>query len=323
MSPITPNQNNQEIHKNHIKPLTLPTNTMWGNGVNKIIALVVFIFLLFSTIPVFALQFQPIKEITEFEKEIISNAAKKPAGEALKNAIEFKTSRGLVVLKFQNGDEGYYGYGGKNISSKTAADPEKTTEECILNSLKYDGYDCLPKDSNKTVSDNSSEDAASRAGKVFEEFLKVWNKPLIANELTPEELAEADNLMHTYIGLFSQFPDDKRQDIYSITGSITARGNRYASQFENTISSFVDAKTMADFYDLYIRDAEDSDLRMRNEDRPSEKDKYMALQKLIDYLQNWQEVRPFALFGTTQIFFEKNEPAVLQDLINQGKVRNI
>jgi len=122
MSPITPKPNNQELHKNHIKLLTPPTNTRWGNGVNKITAPIVFIFLLFSAIPTLAAQFQPIKEITEFEKEIISNASKKPAEEVLKDAVEFRIGRGFIVLKFQNNDEGYYAYGEKISNAPKTAD---------------------------------------------------------------------------------------------------------------------------------------------------------------------------------------------------------
>src|SRR3989338_9390702 len=121
MSPITPKPNNQELHKNHIKFLTPPTSTRWGNGVNKITAPILFILLLFSAIPVLAAQFQPIKEITEFEIKVITNVLKRPPDkdkiiaeieEKYSEKIEsFTTFRNVVVLRFQNGNEGYYYYG--------------------------------------------------------------------------------------------------------------------------------------------------------------------------------------------------------------------
>ena len=60
MSPITHNPNNQEPLKNHIKLLTPPTNTRWGNGINKITAPIILVLLLFSTIPALALQSEEI-----------------------------------------------------------------------------------------------------------------------------------------------------------------------------------------------------------------------------------------------------------------------
>ncbi len=238
-------------------------------------------------------QWQPISEITDFECGIIQNASKKTCAITIENADAFVLQKNLVIVRFQNGDEGYYGYGGGGLASKTA------------------------------IGDESDGDIYGKAIRTYNQFIKVWRERTgRVNELTPEELAEADGLMQTYFSLVQQLPDEmKKNELAFNTSPIATLGNRYASQFENLFSS-ASTYTRANFYDFYIYWAEDSDNRsMRDEDKPNEQDKRLALQKLADILLNWQgQEFPFTIMSATRDFFEKNDPVTLHSLIKQKKI---
>lgn len=236
-------------------------------------------------------QWQPISEISAFECAIIENASKKPCARVIESADYFVLERNLVIVRFQNGDDGYYiGRNGSGAISETTA--------------------------------NSELDQEDERKKIFDKFTDIWNSKKTPNELTPDELNQADGLMLKYFSVLSRLQNGN-SEIASIMESVAARGNRYASEYENLLSSQNDNSLMANFYDYYIGTAENSDPRMRDQDRPSDEDKRAALKKLINAIKNLKPDVIFTLSQYTGNFFKKNEPAILQSLINANLIKSV
>src|SRR3989344_1179401 len=191
-------------------------------------------------------QWQPISEISTFECDIILNASKKPCARTLENADAFVLLKNLIIVRFQSGDEWYYSYGGNySYGGSGKGFPLKIS----------------------VISDEPSI-ILQAAKETYYKFLEVWNRPATANELTYEELAEADGLMQAY------------------------------------------------FYDFYIHEVGED--ISRDEDKPNDEEKLAALQKLINVLWNAPPLRHFTLSSSARDLLEKNDPAILENLIKRG-----
>lgn len=240
-------------------------------------------------------QWQPISEISTFECDIILNASKKPCARTLENADAFVLLKNLIIVRFQSGDEWYYSYGGNySYGGSGKGFPLKIS----------------------VISDEPSI-ILQAAKETYYKFIEVWNRPATANELTSEELAEADGLMQAYFYLVSQLPTDaKISAIVNDIQGITARGKRYASQLENLLFPLGNSNLLADFYDFYIHEVGED--ISRDEDKPNDEEKLAALQKLINVLWNAPPLRHFTLSSSARDLLEKNDPAILENLIKRG-----
>ena len=254
-----------------------------------------------------------INEISDFECNIILNASKKPCARIIENADAFILEKNLVIIRFQKDNAiGYYGYDVKDLSPKTKASSKPNLKPEQTDNNDSNRYDDM--------------DAARAVTLLFSQFYKVWTDYNETNEtvdeLTPEKLTRADDLMRKYFNLVSQLSADAQlYEIRSTVGPMTTLGNRYAAELENLIYPLADAKLMVTFYDNYIHDAIVLNRNMRYEDKPSAEEKNAALEKLINALGDTQpSEEPPNLFFSTRNFLKDNNPTALQDLIDQRKL---
>lgn len=175
----------------------------------KISAPVIFIFLLFSAIPAFASQFQPIKEITDFEIEIIANTIKRPPDKdkiiaevekTYNEKIEyFSTIRNLVILKFQNGDEGYYAFGENATQVTTEQRDNKKTEQISTDAIDLEHIRKTAAEE-KNVAENSKDESSQP--KTVEEISKTEREE--ESFKIYEEINEIDKKLIHALGLYDE-----------------------------------------------------------------------------------------------------------------------
>lgn len=265
----------------------------------KITAPIVFVFLLFSAIPSFASQFQPIMEITEFEKEIISNAAKKPAEGILKDAIGFRINFNLVILKFKNGNEGYYGFGEK---------PPKTSAESRAYSDDYE------QENSGWEKTSDADDYAKRLWNNFYNTSLEARYGITANE---EKMIEADNFMREFHNLLLSDMSIIKERINNTSPPINIvlgnRGNRYYYVFE-AIQNYLTASKQLEFYNYYV-----DPVHVLEQDQPTYSDIYLAIQNVKLIILNNPKPDLSVLYSIiAQI--EKIDPQILEELKQAGKI---
>ncbi len=216
------------------------------------------------------------------------------------------TSDTLIKMYLEDGTIAYYGFGAKKDTDKKSRDNEKN--ENVLNSLEI-GQQTL----HATIDNYSTHEEWANVYQKQYESLKtklnaLWSRAEVSDNLTTEQLTEADKLVEEYL----ETPSDPIIDpgIVTLLGTF---GNRYTSLL-NTLG-FLGGNSRLDFMFLnaYIGSSDSAPL----EDRPTDLQKHEAIQRLTDYVLQSYEKEENLIFSETKEEIKRLDPTAWQTIIDK------
>lgn len=177
---------------------------------------------------------EPISEIGDYERALIYQASRRHPESVLRQAETFSTRRGIVMVRFLNGDIGVF-----------ASNESTMARGGRLGSSQAESLDS-PQDRTSIVT-------------IENEFKRIWDQYSDVNHITPEELDKADRLVEEFIEKTTGSNDRDR----FVSWIALRGGNRYLSLM-TPLLSLLKPKRQADFWETYI-----GSHYARREDRPT------------------------------------------------------
>lgn len=222
----------------------------------------------------FALEWQPIAEITDVELKTIANASRQFPGWIYKDAKAFRVKHQVVIeILLKDGIVKYYAVGNSNDDFVANQDQTETKNTANL--------------------DKSTQEET--ALNLADEFHTIWVGKT-GDELSPEELQKADSLMYAYISILKTFPEL----ISNILGqgristfTIGSRGKRYLEAFQK-LQPQLEPKDIVNFYDAFIAIQNGT-----KEDMPNDQEKMAAIEEIKNLLQKFSDspIPSLSFFG--------------------------